>query len=262
VNGTASGAGSAGTVSIGTVLGVQVGLPKDLVDDRGRVWRSGFGKQPVVGAVRLDIDGLAGDGQADLRVHGGPDKAVCVYSVVRYAHWEHELGREHESGVGRLRAGAFGENLSVGPVSEDDVCVGDTWALGDAIVQVSQPRGPCWKLARVWGVKDLAVRFQRTGYTGWYLRVLRPGILHAGQEIVLQERPHPDWTVLRANHVYYGADDDERAELAACPALGRSWREKLTAPPRSPHAQRTRLFGEDSTGSRASRGDGSPRPTP
>jgi MOSC domain-containing protein YiiM len=217
-------------VTVQRLRSLQVGQPRDLgtvgaADGMPRPWRSGFHKEPVTGPRWLARTNLEGDGQADLRVHGGPDKAVCVYPTARYPYWERDLG------VPSLPPGAFGENFSVDGVVESDVCVGDVCRVGDAVVQVSQPRGPCWKLARRWGVRDLAVRFQRTGFTGWYLRVLAEGSVQAGQPLVLVERPHPEWTVARANQVNYHERDDRHAagELAGCAALGRSWRDKLAA---------------------------------
>lgn len=232
---------------VGFLKSVQVGQPRELYDSRGRSWYSGFRKTVVSGPVELSSSGLAGDGQADLRVHGGPDKAVCVYPASRYPYWEHDLG------VGSLPPGAFGENATVDEVTEDDVCIGDIHRIGDAVLQVSQPRGPCWKLARQWSVKDLAVRFQRTGYTGWYLRVVQPGCIEAGQPIILADRVNPGWTVARANEVHYAstADPGEMAALARCPGLGRSWREKLERlsstgrRPASLGPERSRLFGPD-----------------
>ncbi|GEL20079.1 MOSC domain-containing protein [Pseudonocardia asaccharolytica] len=234
-------------IELATVRAVRVGRPRELTDEQGRSWHSAFLKDPAKGPVALGFDGLAGDEQADLRVHGGPDKAVCVYPLLRLAEWERELD------VGPLGAGAFGENFSVDRITEAEVCIGDVWEVGGSVVQVSQPRGPCWKLARRWAIKDLAVRFQRTGHTGWYLRVLQPGLIHSGQAVRLLRRPHPDWTVLRANRVHYGDDSEEKAALASCPELGRSWRTKLAAGAADPAAvssssQHRRLFGPSGGG--------------
>lgn len=206
---------------------LQVGLPQRLgeggaADPMDRPWRTGFFKEPVAGPVWLGPTALDGDGQADLRHHGGPDKAVCVYPLGRYPYWRERLDRA-------LPCGAFGENWTVGGQDEGDVCLGDVYAVGEALVEVSQPRSPCWKLARRWRVERLALWFQETGYTGWYLRVLHPGYVEAGQPVELRERPHPEWTVLRANAVRYdrAADPDAVAALAACPALGASWSDRL-----------------------------------
>lgn len=204
------------------IVGVQVGLPRDRVDGRGRVWRSGFAKDPVNGPVRLRAEQLDGDGQADRTNHGGPDKAVCVYPHAHYAGWEPLLGAP-------LPPGAFGENLTVSGAEEADVCIGDAYRLGTALVQVSQPRSPCWKLARHWNVKDLAVRVQRTGRTGWYFRVLHEGELQRGDALELLDRLHPELTVAEANRVRHHDRDDLVAArvLADCPELAASWRRGL-----------------------------------
>lgn len=214
----------------GQLRSMQVGRPRDLrtpgaTDREDRPWRSAFFKEPVLGPRRLTCTNLEGDGQADLHVHGGPDKAVCVYPALRYPYWERELR------IPSLPPGAFGENFTVDGVVESDVCVGDVYQVGGATVQVSQPRGPCWKLARRWKVKDLAVRFQRTGFTGWYLRVLAQGTVEAGQYLTLVERPHPEWSIARANQINYHEREDREAAraLAACEALGRRWRDRLAA---------------------------------
>lgn len=209
---------------------LQVGKPRDYetsdaVHRHDRPWRTGIYKDPVTGPRWLGHTNLAGDGQADLRVHGGPDKAVCVYPAARYPYWQHQLG------LPNLAPGAFGENFTVEGDDEHGVCVGDVYLIGDAMVQVSQPRGPCWKLARRWQIKDLAVRFQRTGFTGWYLRVVTEGLVQAGQRLELVDRPYPQWSIARANDVHYHQRDnhDATAGLAACNALGRNWRDKLAA---------------------------------
>jgi MOSC domain-containing protein YiiM len=126
-----------------------------------------------------------------------------------------------------LPYGAFGENFTVRGVTEADVCIGDVFAVGGVLVQVSQPRQPCWKLARRWRVKDLAARVQATGRTGWYFRVLEEGEVTPGLRLVLRERPWPQWTVARANEIMHERRDDRAAALAACPSLSANWRETL-----------------------------------
>ncbi len=207
-----------------TLLTIQVGAPQTLdgESDGGQPWSTGFIKTGVNGPVRLGRTNLVGDAQADLVNHGGPDKAVCVYSAVHYPYWCLELALS-------LEFGAFGENFTVEALTEEDVCIGDVWAVGDALVQVSQPRQPCWKLARRWAVKDFALRVQQTGRTGWYFRVLREGTVAAGDSLALIERPEPGWTVARANEVMHHlkADFTVAAELAAVPTLSASWRKTM-----------------------------------
>jgi MOSC domain-containing protein YiiM len=215
-------------VAIAELLSVQVGVPQtigrpDAPDPMDQVWTTGFFKKPVGGPVHLERTNLAGDAQADLQNHGGPEKAVNVYPAEHYPYWERELD------LTGLPQGAFGENFTIKGLLEADVCIGDVFEVGDALVQVSQPRQPCWKLARRWRVKELALRVQENGRTGWYFRVLREGAVQAGLELLLIERPYPKWTVADANEIMHHRLDDMDAAraLAACPALSMRWRENL-----------------------------------
>ena len=216
-----------GVVEAG-LISVQIGVPRtigraDAVDPMDQVWTTGFFKEPVPGLVWLGRVNLAGDSQADLQNHGGPEKAVNVYPAEHYPYWERDLG------LGALPFGAFGENFTTEGLLEADVCVGDVFGIEEAVVQVSQPRQPCWKLARRWRVKDLALKVQQTGRTGWYVRVLREGHVQAGTKLRLIERLHPEWTVASANDVMHHRTQDLEAAraLAACPALSVRWKESL-----------------------------------
>lgn len=187
-------------------------------------WRTATYKDPVQGAVHLGKEGFEGDQQADRRYHGGPEKAALVYSHDHYAPWHAELFPEP------LPAGAFGENLLVSGMSEKDVCVGDIYILGEAQVQVSQPRQPCGKQARRWGIADLVDQINKRGWTGWYLRVLREGLVRAGDTFQLMERPHPEWPIPLAHEVMHHRKKDVQAAeaLAACPALSPEWVNELS----------------------------------
>ena len=189
------------------------------MDAHGQPWTTGTFKDPVSGKVALSWEGLNGDGQADLVNHGGVDKAVLVYSDDHAERWRRELFPEG------LPPGAFGENFTVQGLTEANVCLGDVFQVGSARVQVSQPRQPCWKQARRYAMNDLVVRIVRTGRTGWYLRVLTEGHVEAGDVMTLLERPHPEWTIERANQVMHVAKTNRELslELAACPALAQSW---------------------------------------
>lgn len=211
-----------------SLLSIQVGLPRDYgspaaADPHDRPWTTGFFKQPVTGPVQVARTQLAGDGQADLSVHGGVDKAVLAYSADHYTQWRLELG------LPDLPHGAFGENLTITGLDESTVCIGDVWQFGPVRLEVSQPRQPCWKLARRWRLTDLPRRVVDTGRTGWYFRVLTEGAVIAGLTPELVERPHGEWTIARANDVHYHgrADRASTAALAACAALSESWRMHL-----------------------------------
>ncbi|MES2706655.1 MAG: MOSC domain-containing protein [Verrucomicrobiota bacterium] len=206
-------------------------------------WRTGFYKAPAEGELWLGYEGFRGDEQADRRYHGGPEKAVCVYPAEHYPHWRRALS------LPDLDSGAFGENLTVTGLIETAVSIGDVFTLGGARVQISQPRQPCWKLARRWRVKDLAVQVERTGFTGYYFRVLRHGPVRAGDGLTLEDRPFPGWTIQRCNEImHHQTSDREAAEaLAGCPLLSSSWKDSLWA-----RAQRPVAVDESSRQARTS----------
>lgn len=211
-----------GTPPSARLVSLNVGTPAPLAY-RGKHVPSGFRKSPTSGPLRLGKTNLDGDGQADLKNHGGPEKAVCVYPLEHYPYWEGRLGR-------RLGAGAFGENFSAEGLLEPGVCVGDVYRVGEAgrgaLVQVSQPRQPCFKLAARHRVKELALWVQQTGFTGFYFRVLEEGEVAAGDGIVLVDRPAPAATLAEANRVMHRDKDDLAAvrRLLAVPELSANWR--------------------------------------
>lgn len=208
-----------------TVVSVNVGLPRsmgseDADDPVDRPWHSGIFKSPVEGPVHAGPLGLSGDGQADLQVHGGPDKAILAYAASHYPLWRSEWNCDD------VPYGGFGENLTIDGLDEHIVCIGDVFAVGTVRMEVSQPRQPCWKLGRRWRRKNLPDDVIRTCRCGWYLRVLTPGELTSGQAVELLQRPNPDWSVARASHVMHFQKHDHEAmrALAALPALSASWR--------------------------------------
>ncbi|PRX42781.1 MOSC domain-containing protein YiiM [Planifilum fimeticola] len=201
------------------LVSILTGKPRDLGGGSTPTWRSGICKEPADGPVWLGKTGLAGDGQADLKHHGGPDKAVLAYAEAHYPLWRKELDLSH------FTPGATGENFVISRQTEEAVCIGDTYRIGKAVVQVSQPRQPCWKPARRWNIRDLTLRMQNTGRTGWYYRVLEEGYVEAGTEVILLDRPYPQWTISRCNEIMYHRrkDRESAAQLAACPLLSESW---------------------------------------
>ena len=204
------------------LLSIQIGLPQTV--DADKPWTTGFFKQAVTEPLWLGTVNLDGDGQGDLVHHGGPHKAVCVYPAAHYPFWRERLGLDE------LTAGGFGENFTVGELTESDVCIGDVWAVGQAQVQVSQPRQPCWKLARRWDIKDLALQVQQTSRTGWYLRVLVEGSVQQGMAMTLVERKHPHWTIAAANWLMHHDRHNLRdaALLEAVSELSPSWKKTLS----------------------------------
>ena len=192
------------------------------VPHAGSIVRSAIGKARASGPLDLGALGFEGDTVADTKNHGGPDKAVCVYPAVRYAAWRARLGAP-------LRRPAFGENLLLDGVDEDSVHVGDVFVVGGAVVQVAQPRVPCFIPAAYTGEKRLTVDLRATGWTGWYLRVLEPGRVAEGDAGVRTDRASGAWSVARLNAVRYAAEPDRAAllEAAASPALTDGWRDAL-----------------------------------
>jgi len=205
----------------GRVVGVFVGMLRTV--DNGQPWVTGLFKEAVLGAVRVTRTGLLGDGQADLVHHGGPDKAVLAYASSHYRAWR------KEGAIEDLKPGGLGENLAVEGLDEDVVCIGDTWQVGEVLLQITQPRTPCWKLERRWHLEGLVRRVLETARCGWYLRVLREGEVAAGMAMTLVERPHPDWSVARAlqARVRRASVPEEAASLASLFELSSSWRREL-----------------------------------
>jgi MOSC domain-containing protein YiiM len=206
------------------LVSVNVGLPRVIGDTRwGKPIRSGIVKQPVtVASISLDTLNLEGDRQADLTVHGGRDKAVYAYPIEHLPLWNDELGTG-------FAPGTFGENLTTAGWLEDDVRIGDVWAWGEARLQVSQPRSPCYKLATVTGRPDLLKRFVRTGRTGWYLRVLQPATVSVAGPIQVIERDPAAVSVLLAHRASVpGALSPAEVEaVTRVDALASDWREWL-----------------------------------
>lgn len=173
-------------VSPATLLSVQAGRIAPLGPNG---IPSAFVKRVITGRVKVGKMGLEVDEQADLRVHGGPEKAVYAYAATHYARWNTEFPEL----ASRFVPGSFGENLTINGLTETDLCVGDVHAIGTVRLQVCQPRQPCFKLALNFGNSRLPKAMVRTGRSGWYYRVLTPGVLQAGDTVELVERPLPDF---------------------------------------------------------------------
>ena len=181
---------------------------------------SAIEKHVLAGKVHVQALGLTGDEQGDHRVHGGVDKALHHYPLDHYREWSKSLGAHHLLTC----PGAFGENLSTLGLTEDQVCLGDIFRCGGVLLEVSQTRQPCWKLNDRFGIADMAVRMQATAMTGWYYRVLESGYLGAGDNLVLQERPWPRWSLRRIIELLYAPalDVEGLSEFARLPLVP-SW---------------------------------------
>lgn len=189
-------------------------------DPMARPWESGIFKTETEGQVWLTKTGLIGDEVADKKNHGGPEKALFAYPIKHYHPWRVELALD------TIGVGAMGENLALLHMDEHSVCIGDTYQLGEAIIQVSQPRRPCWKPARRFGVIDFAVRIQTSGRTGWYFRVLTEGYISSRAELHPIDRPYPEWTIAACNDIMYQDKENIEAtqQLASCELLATNWR--------------------------------------
>ena len=200
-----------------TILRIRAGKVRSYAD-----WTSAIEKSPVGGGVHVHEEGLEGDEQADRVNHGGPDKAILCYARFHYDSWAHDLGASAPA------QGTLGENLEVEGTSEESVCIGDTFQIGDVVLQISQPRQPCWKPAALHGMRNLTARILKTGRTGWYFRVVQTGTLQAPSTAQLVARPHPEWSVARATQVmHFVKDPMQRAELGGLAALSESWKSAL-----------------------------------
>lgn len=180
-------------------------------------------KKPVVhNSLFLSTLNLEGDAQADLVNHGGLDKAVCVYAFEHYAYWEEHLKT-------KLSYGAFGENLTVEALNESNVFIGDLFQLGEAVVQASQPRQPCYKLSLKYGVREMPALVEQTGFTGYYFRVLKEGNVSPSDKLCLLQRAEHSMTIMEANRLKYHDKNDLNGmkRLVSIAELSDGWRQSF-----------------------------------
>jgi MOSC domain-containing protein YiiM len=205
------------------VISINVSLPR-LANVHGREFETGFFKVPVSGPVAVNWLNLEGDGQADLSVHGGPDKAVYLYSSEHIEYWKRALRRDD------IGPGSFGENLTVEGHAENKVAIGDEMAIGTARFVVTQPRLPCFKLALALETPSIGKPFLETGRTGFYLRVRQEGIIQAGDEVhPLPSRETERVTIAEFLKLYREkrARRDQIRRLLSLAALPEDWKNRL-----------------------------------
>ena len=210
------------------LVSVNVSLPKVLVGDwDGKPLLSGIDKRPVAGEwLELRETGLEGDAQADMRriggvqVHGGAGKAVYAYPSEHFPAWSEELGQE-------IGPGAFGENLTIRGSTESDACIGDVWRWGDALLQISEPRGPCYKLTLHRREERMIELVNESGRTGWLLRVLRPGRVPVRGPIQIAERHPARVSVLDVHRAWQREDGDELRSLLDLDPLGNDLKQMI-----------------------------------
>lgn len=218
----------------GRLISMQVGMPQQMMqpeekrmDFRNQHWTSGIFKSAVHGPLVVAKTGLPGDGQADLKNHGGPDNVVLAFAASRYAFFRHALG------MPELGYGSFGENFTVEGFEDATVCIGDIWRVGtgpeSVTLQVTQPRQPCYKLGRRIGHQEVVKLATEQGCAGWYLRVLQEGQVEVGMPIERLEQPHPEWPVRDAVWVMYARkkQPDRARQLSSLPELSARWKIEL-----------------------------------
>jgi MOSC domain-containing protein YiiM len=204
-------------MQVGVLQSVQVGTPHSY--DAPDPWETSFFRAPSTQPRWLYTTHLDGNRQADTKNHGRPHQTVLLYAAAHYPLWRAELDQPE------IGPGGFGENFTVMDLSEQTACIGDIYALGNARIQVTGPRYPCWKIERRWDLPGLTDRVATTGRTGWYCRVVREGLIEPGTSITLIERPYPQWTVALTNDFGHFRNQDiaTAQALAACPLLHEFW---------------------------------------
>jgi MOSC domain-containing protein YiiM len=204
------------------IASVNVGQPREIYW-KGKAVRTGIFKAPVPGPVAVLADRLVGDEQVDRRVHGGPTKAMYAYDLAHYAFWQQQLPGT------ALTPGIFGEKLTTNGLLDHAVCLGDTFAVGTAVLVALQPRLPCVKLGIRFNDERIIRQFQDARRSGIYFGVRQPGQVQAGDAFVLLERAAPDLTIQAITDQFYRPDKqpDQLAALLAHPLLPPFFRESF-----------------------------------
>jgi len=197
------------------VVSVNVGTPRE-VGYRGNTVRTAIWKDPVAGPVKVGGHKVEGDEQGNPEVHGGPDKAVYAYAAEDYEWWGAGLGRD-------LGPGTFGENLTLRGIDVSHALVGERWRVGGALLEVAQPRIPCFKLGIRMGSQRFPSRFAAAGRPGAYLRILAEGEVAAGDPAEVVHRPGHDLSVAEVSRIYHD-DHAGAARLLQVPELAATWR--------------------------------------
>jgi MOSC domain-containing protein YiiM len=211
---TPSGAAGGPAIAQTVLREVRIGKVEPL---SGSPWRSAINKLATTGPVAVSSVAVKGDEQGEAVIHGGPEKAVLQYAAHYYALWQTEF----PASTHLLQPGGFGENFVAEGFDEGNVCISDVVEVGTVVLQVAQPRQPCFKLNHRFAQASMSRRVQDTSRTGWYYRVLRTGTIRAGDTMRITARPHPEWPVARVQHFLYQDTGNAAAlaTLAELPAL-------------------------------------------
>ena len=204
------------------LISINVSQPKTInYQDNAIV--TGIFKTPINGTVKLTKLNLEGDGQADLKVHGGVNKAIYVYPFEHYDFWKNELNRNDFS------YGQFGENFTILGVLEDQIHMGDIFRIGSAVLEVTQPRMPCYKLGIKMQLATFPKKFLKSGRSGFYMKVLEEGEVKAKESFEITHTNDKDLTVRDLWHlVFFDPENTEDAIRALkLPSLGPEWRQPL-----------------------------------
>lgn len=209
---------------MGRITSISIGKPKSLSVNSSRPVKTSFLRTPIECKVFLGYEGFENDQVGDPRLHGGVDKAVCVYSREHFNYWIHEKGLH-------LNTPAFGENLTVEGLLETNAHIGDVFKIGDAQVQISQPRQPCHKINKVYNNQEMACWVKSSGFTGFYFRVIEQGWVTPGDEIILIKEGEGGFSIYELNCFLSkskGENDPKRlAEAVKLEALTEEWRKLL-----------------------------------
>jgi MOSC domain-containing protein YiiM len=201
-----------------------VGEPKSITDEKG-TWLSAICRTRVEGPIELRERSLAGDRVADTKNHGRPGQAVCVHPIVHYDFWNAAYDLAGERSLG---PGSVGENWTISGGDEETVFCGDVYKIGTAIVQVSGPRGPCWKQERKLRLAGFLKRTIESMRTGFYLQVLQPGMVNTGDNWVLESRFNEPISVSLVNHAAYrGVEPDVLEKIMTAEGVVDGWKEIL-----------------------------------
>jgi len=202
------------TLATGSLLSVNVGGIREF-EYNGRPAKSAIWKSPVAGRVVARAVNLAGDDQADRKAHGGPDKAIYAYAIEDYGWWKSEIGR-------RLEYGEFGENLTTEKIDVTKAVVGERWKIGSTVLEIAEPRVPCWRLGVRMDDKLFPRRFTEAGRPGAYLRIIVEGDVGTGDDIQVVSRPDHDLTIGDVFRIFT-RDQQEAERLLTVPQMSKSW---------------------------------------
>ncbi len=202
-----------------TLNSINIGKPTEVPYGDNKFFRSSILRQPINGKIFVDALGLDGDSVANKSVHGGVDKAICLYCEDHFPYWEDRVKQ-------KIIPGAFGENFTIKGVTEEMLRIGDIIQIGDVEIQISQPRQPCQNLVKKFGIPKLAQMITETGFTGFYCRVIQPGWIESGMTCKIKKTEDFKITLSEANRIFYTEKKNIEAikKVLNVKSLSSSWR--------------------------------------